>query len=206
MCKLGVPRQRAASAQPLVLYVASQNVLRSLEQHGKRHARDVALLRSGHLVAERKLQERLETHLRELLPHPHVNLCLCQDKTVYLIILLTALSTVIYTEFRESILPHSTHEEFDGSYCWWSATDRPFANGYNVIPSLAPLPHSPKKVFEMHESRSEVILGQCSILPVNEADCEWIEPLLSIAMTWPTKSLGMKLANGKISVLMSWTT
>lgn len=33
-----------------------------------------------------------------------------------------------------------------------------------------------------------------------------MEPLLSIAMIWPTKSLGMKLANGKISVLMSCTT
>lgn len=33
-----------------------------------------------------------------------------------------------------------------------------------------------------------------------------MEPLLSIAMIWPTKSLGMKLAKGKISVLISWTT
>ena len=33
-----------------------------------------------------------------------------------------------------------------------------------------------------------------------------MEPLLSIAMIWPTKSLGMKLANGKISVLISCTT
>lgn len=85
MCTLGIPGQRAASAQPLILYVASQDILRSLEQHRKRHARDVALLRSGHLVAERKLQERLETHLRKLLPHPHINLCLCQEKTIYFV-------------------------------------------------------------------------------------------------------------------------
>lgn len=44
------------------------------------------------------------------------------------------------------------------------------------------------------------------ILPVNEGAWEWMEPLLSIVMIWPTKSLGMKLANGKISVLINWTT
>lgn len=75
-----VPGQRAASAQPLILYVASQNVLGPLEQHGERHARDVTLLRSGHFVAERKLQECLEAHLREPLPHPHIDLCLCREK------------------------------------------------------------------------------------------------------------------------------
>lgn len=42
--------------------------------------------------------------------------------------------------------------------------------------------------------------------PVNDEDCEWIEPLLSIVMIWPTNSLGMKLAKGKISVLISCTT
>ena len=47
---------------------------------------------------------------------------------------------------------------------------------------------------------------EVSYLPVNEGDWEWMEPLLSIAMIWPTKSLGMKLANGKISVLINWTT
>lgn len=41
---------------------------------------------------------------------------------------------------------------------------------------------------------------------MNDEDCEWIEPLLSIVMIWPTKSLGMKLAKGKISVLISCTT
>lgn len=47
---------------------------------------------------------------------------------------------------------------------------------------------------------------QSHILPVNEGDCEWMDPLFSMAIIWPTKSLGMKLANGKISVLISWTT
>lgn len=85
MCIEGVPGQRAASAQPLILYVATQDILGSLEEHGKRHTRDVALLRGGHLVAERKLQKRLETHLRKLLPHPHINLCLWKEKAIYLI-------------------------------------------------------------------------------------------------------------------------
>lgn len=80
MCAAAVPGQRAASAQPLIFYIASQNVLGPLEQHRERHARDVTLLRSGHLVAERKLQECLEAHLRKLLPHPHIDLCLCQEK------------------------------------------------------------------------------------------------------------------------------
>lgn len=78
----GVPGQRAAPTQPLVLYVAPQNILGSLEQHWKRHPGDVALLRGGHLVAEGKLQQRFKTHLRELLPHPHINLGLCRQRTV----------------------------------------------------------------------------------------------------------------------------
>lgn len=49
-------------------------------------------------------------------------------------------------------------------------------------------------------------LTELAALPVKDADCEWMDPRLSIAMIWPTKSLGMKLAKGKISVLMSWTT
>lgn len=79
--KSGVPRQGAASAQPLVLYVASENVLGSLEEHRECHTRDVALLWRGHFVAEGKLQQRLKTHLGKLLPHPHINLCLCREKT-----------------------------------------------------------------------------------------------------------------------------
>lgn len=75
-----VPGQGAASAQPLILYVASENILGSLEEHRERHARDVALLRGGHLVAEGKLQQCLETHLRKLLPHPHVDLRLCRER------------------------------------------------------------------------------------------------------------------------------
>lgn len=82
MCMEGVPGQRAAPTQPLVLYVAPQNILGSLEQHWKRHPGDVALLRGGHLVAEGKLQQRFKTHLRELLPHPHINLSLCRHRTV----------------------------------------------------------------------------------------------------------------------------
>lgn len=80
-----LPGQGTASAQPLVLHVAPQHILRPLEQHGERHARYVALLRGGHLVAEGELQERLEAHLRELLPHPHIYLRLCQRKTVILL-------------------------------------------------------------------------------------------------------------------------
>lgn len=78
----GVPGQGAASTQPLILYVASKNILGSLEEHRERHTRDVALLRGGHLVAEGKLQQRLKTHLRKLLPHSHIDLCLCQEKTL----------------------------------------------------------------------------------------------------------------------------
>lgn len=77
VCSGLVPGQGAASAQPLILYVASENVLGSLEEHRERHTGDVALLRGGHLVAEGKLQQRLETNLRKLLPHPHIDLCLC---------------------------------------------------------------------------------------------------------------------------------
>jgi hypothetical protein len=33
-----------------------------------------------------------------------------------------------------------------------------------------------------------------------------MDPLLSMAIIWPTKSLGMKMANGKISVLINCTT
>lgn len=40
-----VPGQRAASAQPLVLYVTPQDVLGPLEQHGQRHPGDETLLR-----------------------------------------------------------------------------------------------------------------------------------------------------------------
>lgn len=76
-----VPGQRAASAQPLVLYVAPENVLGSLEEHRERHTRDVALLRGGHLVAEGKLQQRLKAHLRKVLPHPHIDLCLCEEES-----------------------------------------------------------------------------------------------------------------------------
>lgn len=117
MCIEGVPWQRAASAQPLILYVATQDILGSLEEHGKRHTRDVALLRGGHLVAERKLQERLETHLRKLLPHPHINLCLCQEKTIDLIGLFCWRHSLKWFTVR-ILLSRSTHEEFDGSYCW----------------------------------------------------------------------------------------
>lgn len=85
MCMEGVPGQRAAPTQPLVLYVAPQNILGSLEQHWKRHPGDIALLRGGHLVAEGKLQQRFKTHLWELLPHPHINLSLCRQRTVSLI-------------------------------------------------------------------------------------------------------------------------
>lgn len=71
-----LPGQRTASTQPLILYVALQHILRPLQQHGEGHAGYVALLRGGHLVAEGELQERLEAHLRKLLPHPHIYLCL----------------------------------------------------------------------------------------------------------------------------------
>ena len=72
------PGQWAAPAQPLVLHVAPQHVLRPLQQHRQRHARDVALLWRGHLVAEGELQQCLEAHLGEILPHPDVNLSLCK--------------------------------------------------------------------------------------------------------------------------------
>lgn len=43
-------------------------------------------------------------------------------------------------------------------------------------------------------------------IPVNEDDWECMEPLLSIVIIWPTNSLGIKLAYGSISVLISCTT
>ena len=94
----GVPGQGAAAAQSLILHIASENVLGSLQEHGERHARDVALLRGRNLVAEGKLQQCLEAHLRKLLPHPHIDLCLCKHKTIRLLDYFTdaALSRVIY--------------------------------------------------------------------------------------------------------------
>ncbi len=116
---MGVPRQGASSTQPLILYVTSENILGSLEEHRERHTGDVALLRGGHLVAEGKLQQRLETHLRKLLPHPHIDLCLCQEKTVYILgFLPTPLSRVIYNERTDrTLLSCSTHEVLDRSHC-----------------------------------------------------------------------------------------
>lgn len=79
----GVPGQGAASTQPFILDVAAENILGPLEEHGERHTRDVSLLRGGHLVAEGKLQQRLKAHFGELLPHPHIDLCLCPEKNLY---------------------------------------------------------------------------------------------------------------------------
>lgn len=146
-----LPGQGAASAQPLVLHVAAQDVLGPLEQHGQRHPGDEALLRRGGLVAEGELQQRLEADLGEVLPHPHLDLRLC------------------------------------GPQGGGGNKDRLHA-------SPTPPQQTPNSLTEL------------AALPVKDADCEWMDPRLSIAMIWPTKSLGMKLAKGKISVLMSWTT
>lgn len=116
---LGLPGKRAASTQPLILYVASEYILGPLEEHGERHARDVALLRGGHLVAKGKLQQRLKTHLRKLFPHPHIDLCLCQEKTIYLLdYFADAALPRFAVSGRTALLSCSTHGEFDGSHCW----------------------------------------------------------------------------------------
>lgn len=113
---LGVPGKRAASTQPLILYVASENILGPLEEHGERHARDVALLRGGHLVAKGKLQQRLKTHLRKLFSHPHIDLCLCQEKTIYLLdYFADAALQRFAVSGRTALLSCSTHESLMGA-------------------------------------------------------------------------------------------
>lgn len=198
-----VPWQGAASTQPLVLYVAPENILWPLEENWKCHTRDVSLLWGGHLVAEGKLQQRLKTHFGKLLPHPHIDLCLCWKTSILHFQHLadvTLLSDLQHNECTQGVLLScSKYEEFDRSHCCWWTTGSAFATmpGYSEIsPTILTSSWPP----------CCLIKGTTAILPVNDGDCEWMEPLFSIAMIWPTKSLGMKLANGKISVLISWTT
>lgn len=134
-----VPWQGAASTQPLVLYVAPENILRPLEENWKCHTRDVSLLWGGHLVAEGELQQRLKTHFGKLLPHPHIDLCLCWKTSILHcqhLADVTLLSDLQHNECTQGVLLScSKYEAFDRSHCCWWTTGSAFATmpGYSEI-------------------------------------------------------------------------
>lgn len=75
VCCLKLPGKGAATAKPLIFYVSAQDILSSVQQHGEGHAGDVAFLWCADFITEGELEQCLETHLRELLSHPDINLC-----------------------------------------------------------------------------------------------------------------------------------
>lgn len=80
------PGERALSTEPLVLYVAMQDVLRPLQQHRERHPWDVAFLGCRDFVTEGELQQRLKTHFRKLFSQANVNLRFCKIYNIWLLV------------------------------------------------------------------------------------------------------------------------